>query len=372
MNGLPDPQITIGPRRVGRGLPCFIIAEIGTSHGGDPERAADLIGAAAEAGADCVKTQAVFADEILHPACGPVDLPGGRIPLYEQFRRLERGIDFYRAMKERAEEKNMVFLCTPFGAGSAEILRILEVQAVKIASPELNHYPLLAAASFGPPIILSTGVSTLGDIEHALSVLKVPAALLHCVTAYPAPPEDYNLRCMEHLSKIFGVPVGVSDHTADPLQVPLTAAAYGGCMIEKHMTLTRDGRGLDDPFALEPEDFSHMVREVRLLETLPAEERGKTPEELFGAETVKTILGDGIKRLSPAEEHNYRTTNRSLLALQDLPAGGVITPANTALLRSEKNRTAGLSPDEYTLTLGKHLRRGVKGGNGITWEDLLQ
>jgi len=372
MNTLPDPSIRIGPHHIGRGNPCFIIAEIGTEHEGDPSRAEELIDAASEAGADCVKTQAVFAREILHPAAGLVDLPGGKVSLFRKFLELERDIDFYALLKKRAEEKNLVFLCTPFGTKSAALLRDLGVQAVKIASPELNYYPLLQAASFGVPLILSTGVSTLGDIERALAAVTSPAALLQCITAYPAPPEQYNLSCIGNLARIFGVPTGVSDHTEDPLLVPLVSVACGGCIIEKHMTLERNRGGLDGSFALEPADYSTMVKEVRNLEKGPPEEQERIVLERFGIDTVQKVMGNGVKRLSDAELENYRTSNRSLLALRDLPAGTAITNENTALLRSEKNLEPGLRPDEHSLILGKHLVRDIKTGNGITWSDLLQ
>lgn len=372
MNGLPDPRIEIGTRRIGGDNPCFVIAEIGTEHAGDPVQAGELVDAAAEGGADCVKTQVVFADEILHPKAGLVNLPGGKISLYQRFRDLEQTEEFFRTIKERAERKNMVFLCTPFGEKSAGIVRSLRVEAVKIASPELNHYPLLSAASFGVPLILSTGVSTLGDIEAALAAVPGPKALLQCVTAYPAPPEDYNLRCVQNLSRIFGVPVGVSDHTADPYSVPLTAVAYGASLLEKHITLQRDGKGLDQPFALTPEDFAGMTGGIRGMEELSEEDRRLCALERFGEATVATLLGDGVKRLSPAERENYRTTNRSILAIADLPAGTELTRHNTALLRSEKNLRPGLNPEEWPNILGKHLVRDVRAGNGITWPDLIQ
>ena len=175
---------------------AFIVAEIGTSHGGDLSKARELLAAAAASGADAAKFQCVYADEILHPACGAVQLPGGNISLYERFRSLERDADFYAQLKALTEDAGLVFVCSPFGIKSARVLRDIGTPAIKIASPELNHFPLLReVAAYDRSIILSSGVSTLGDIEKALAVLDEASGglrgggltLLHCVTAYPAP-----------------------------------------------------------------------------------------------------------------------------------------------------------------------------------------
>ncbi|HRY55036.1 MAG TPA: N-acetylneuraminate synthase family protein, partial [Spirochaetia bacterium] len=240
-------------RRFGPGR-VLVIAEIGTGHGGDRSRAAELVAAAAEAGADCAKFQCVFAEEILHPETGTVPLPGGAIRLYDRFRRLEEPPSFYAEAKAEAERRGMLFLCTPFGIRSARLLRELGVGLMKVASPELNHLPLLAElAAYGLPTILSSGVSTLADIEAALGILRgrmdgragtggagAPSlALLHCVTAYPAPAEDYNLRLLAGLSSVFGIPTGVSDHSLDPVLVPALSVAAGSSIVEKHICLSR-------------------------------------------------------------------------------------------------------------------------------------
>jgi sialic acid synthase SpsE len=352
---------------------CFIIAEAGTSHGGDLKKAEELISAAAESGADCIKFQIVYADEIIHPKTGTVPLPGGDIPLYETFRKLESPPEFYASLREAAKKAGISFLCTPFGVRSARILLEIGAEMLKIASPELNHVPLLEEiAGCGVPIILSTGVSTLADIDEALRLLRpgVPdITLLHCITAYPAPEEEYNLRCIPNLAALFGVPAGVSDHSLDPVLVPVLSAAVGAAMIEKHLCLDRSGGGLDDPIALEPKAFGDMVREVRRIEDLPA-----AVEELrqdFGRERVAAVLGGGVKRLSPAEVGNYGRSNRSVHALQDLPAGTVLTGENIAVLRTEKVLRPGLHPRYYRLLQGKHLSRQVEAGEGITWDDLL-
>jgi sialic acid synthase SpsE len=261
-------MITFAGRTVGHGHPCLVIAELGTSHGGDLGRARALIDAAAAAGADCIKFQLVHADEILHPRSGFVPLPSGPVALYEQFQALERGMEFYAAVKEHTETAGCRFLCSPFGIRSARELKALGVEALKIASPELNHYPLLQeVSSYGLPLFLSSGVSLLGDIERALAITgREQVVLLHCITSYPAPEAEYNLAVLDSLRGVLGVPVGLSDHSLDPVLVPALAVLHGACAIEKHFTLSRAGSGLDDPIALDPADFHRMVAAVRRAE----------------------------------------------------------------------------------------------------------
>ncbi len=357
-------------RPLGRG-PALVVAELGTSHGGDLDRARALIDAAAEAGADCAKFQVIRADEILHPLAGEVELPGGRVALHERFRELERPESFYRKLKEHTERRGLAFLCSAFGLGSARLLRDLAVQAIKIASPELNHYPLLAeVAGYGLPLLLSTGVSTLGDIERALQVTGREVILLHCVTAYPAPEAEYNLNLIPNLRRIFGVEVGLSDHSLDPLLVPVLAASLGAPVLEKHITLSRDSAGLDDPIALPPPDFARMVEAVRRAERLGPEGARAWMEERYGRRRVRQALGSGVKELAPCERGNYLATRRSIHALRAIRAGEPLSEANLAVLRSEKNLTPGLGPEFLPALLGRPARRDIPAGEGIRWEQL--
>ncbi len=350
---------------------CRLIAEAGTGHGADLGRALELVDAAAEAGVDCVKFQAVFADELIHPLTGPVALPGGAVDLFASFRAVEREADFYRRVKERAEARGLLFLATAFGIRSARLLRDIGVRALKIASPELNHYPLLReAAGYGLPLVLSSGVSTLGDIERALDWAGDAAALLlHCVTAYPAPEQDYNLRVLQPLSVLLGLPVGVSDHTLDPQLVPSVAAAVGAAAVEKHFTLDRRGGGLDDPIALEPQQLARMVAAVRALDNRADALEAARAE--YGAARVEAVLGSGRKRLAASERANYRTTNRSLHAVAALPPGTILTADNVAILRTEKNLRPGLGPEHLDDVLGRPVVRPVAAGAGIVWDDLM-
>ncbi len=367
MNLNKQPIINFGDKQIGGNNSVFIIAEIGTSHDGDLKKAEELIAAASEAGVDCVKFQYVIADEIIHQNTGNVSLPGGDIPLYERFCALERSMSFYSELKRITEDNNLIFLCTPFGIESAKNLKQIGVDGFKVASPELNHYPLLKEIN-NSPVILSTGVSTLGDIERALTYVSKDTALLHCITSYPAPESEYNLKLIPTLSTIFGVPVGISDHSKDPLLVPMLTTALGGSIIEKHITMSKKGDGLDDPIAINPKELALMCTKVRGTEKNDYNETVGELWELFGKKRVEDTLGSGIKRLAPSETENYRTTNRSIMAITDIDKGETFTEKNIALLRSEKELTPGLTPELYFEVLKRKAVHRINSGSGITWD----
>jgi len=367
-----EAMIAIGNRTLGQGKPCLVVAELGTGHLGSPERARELVDAAAGAGADCAKFQLVHADEILHPLSGSVQLPTGRVELYRRFRELEQPVSFFAELKRYTEKKGLLFLCSPFGLQSARELRSLGVAALKIASPELNHFPLLEeAAGYGLPLFLSSGVSTLADIEHALAVTgRDRVVLLHCITAYPAPEEEYNVGLLANLRAIFGVEVGLSDHSLDPVLVPALAVLHGARVVEKHLTRSRAGSGLDDPVALEPGPFACMVRAVREAEAAGPPEALRRLERDHGAERVRRVIGAGVKELAPSERANYHRTNRSIHAVAEIPAGSVIGADDLAVLRTEKVLRPGLGPEFLPVVTGRRAGRTIPAGEGVTWEDL--
>jgi len=357
----------------------LIIAEIGTGHNGSIQKAKELIAAAKESGADAVKFQIVYADEILHPDTGFVELPTGRIPLYERFKDLECSIDFYAELAHYTQQQGLLFAASAFGIRSADELRQLNPAFVKIASPELNHFPLLArAASFRLPVILSSGVSRLSDIERALDYLDTQGlppdmrALLHCVTAYPAPETDYNTAVLQSLSALFNVPVGISDHSLDPAAVPIAGLLSGACILEKHICLSRTDAGLDDPVALEPAQFSRMTRIIRQLTGLPQDKLLAAAAE-YGYSTafLQQIIGSGEKKLAPAEKNNYGKTNRSLHYLKDMATGTVLHAEDIGILRTEKNLSAGETPDMLHHFIGAVLQNAVKSGDGATLGDII-
>lgn len=365
----------------------MIIAEIGTSHEGSIEKAKQLIDASCDAGADYIKFQWVYAHEILHPDTGFVKLPTGNIPLYDRFKSLELPVSFYRQMLDYTHSKGKKFICSPFGLKSLKELLSINPDAIKIASPELNHYPMLRELSKFRnnqkekiPVILSSGVSTLSDIEKALSITgKENVYLLHCITSYPAPEEEYNIRLITNLSSVLGIPCGVSDHSLDPVLVPALSIACGGVVIEKHITLSRKTEGLDDPVALEPEQFAfmcHIVNQAKASLNHYGKEIGtkriiEQISEQFSSEKVQKVLGSGIKALAPSELNNYGRTNRSLHFMTELKKGHVIKEDDIGILRTEKILTPGISPEFYETLIGKTLSRDIKSGDGVQLEDFL-
>jgi len=397
---------------VGESVYCsknpLIIAELGTSHNGDIKKAKQLIDAASGSGAGCVKVQMVYADEILHPNTGEVPLPGGKIKLYDQFKALETPVEFYAEIKKYAESKGLLFLCTPFGLKSAKILKEIHPKIVKIASPELNFSGLLEEiACWGLPVLLSSGVSRLSDIENAIEILRkdvsqrrtVPSVrdakaqgesspsdtsepnvryfqeedsicLLHCVTSYPAPETDYNLRVLPSLAAVFGVSVGVSDHSSDPELVPALAVAMGAAVIEKHFCLSKTDGGLDDPIAQPPEEFSKMTRAIRRAAEAGARETIAYYSRERGEDFISQILGSGVKELAPSEKANYRLTNRSIHALRDIAAGEVLKEGDYACLRTEKLLRPGLEPCWEKFIKGRTARNFIPAGEGIRFEDI--
>ena len=394
----------------------LIVAEAGTSHGTSLDSAKRLVHAAAQAGADCIKFQWVYADEILHPDTGFVTLPGGKIRLYDRFKELETDSTFFAHLCDYVHSLGKMFMCSPFGIRSLNELFALKPDYIKIASPELNHYPMLKELvrleltlpeKKRIPVVLSSGVSLMKDIRKALAVLKPlrqktcakhgdMLSLLHCVTSYPAPPEEYNLALLERYRKTLHISTGVSDHSLDPVIVPAIAALCGARIIEKHITLSKNGSGLDDPVALTPEQFALMVQTVRRYEKTAAEEpkaaskAGKSvqadagqyagtdghcgsqsgkalarAQKEFGADRVKQVIGDGKKKLARCEKANYGKTNRSIHFMRSMKAGEVITEKDIAVLRTEKELSVGISPEYYDTILGKTLAQNVCSGEGL-------
>ena len=369
-----------------------IIAEIGTSHGGNLKKAKELIDLSVESGADYVKFQWVYADEILHPDTGFVELPTGKIPLYQRFRQLECDKSFYKELLDYTHKKGCKFCCSPFGLKSLRELVEIKPDYVKIASPELNHYKMLealrdyrneqkASGKEMLPVIISSGVSKLCDIEKALEILGTDGiSFLHCVTSYPAPEKDYRLGSMEALGKLFGIEYGVSDHSLNPMLVPSLCAALGGTIVEKHFTLSKKTSGLDDPVALEPEEFALMVHALHQTEALMkryGRERGlseviKQFSENFPVEQLKAMLFDCRKKLAPSEAANYGRTNRSLHFMRDMKKGEKIGQGDIAILRTEKVLSVGISPAFYDMIMGAELCRDAENGEGLQFSHFIK
>lgn len=401
-----------------------IAAEIGTAHNGDLNKAKELISCCKECGADYVKFQWVYADEILHPDTGNVKLPGGTIPLYSRFKSLEVPPLFFKECMEYARSLNLKFMCSPFGIKSLNELADLKPDAIKIASPELNHIPLLkeCAKYYGKiPLVISSGVSKLKDIERAIEILTAgnsqdsenqnvkekdknlnsdipPLTLLHCSTFYPTPEEEYNVKLVKTLSEITGLPSGISDHSLDPVLVPVLSAAMGGTFIEKHITLSNETDGLDDAVALTPQKFAMMVHTVHqtqaVIDHIKKEklalvnydiaklDKEKIFDEVlsytknqlaqsYSLEKINKCIGSGIKKLSPSENANYGRTNRSLHFIHSMKKGDVVKKEDIGILRTEKILSLGIESDFLETVTGCVLTKDAVSGEGVTFEHFL-
>src|SRR2546425_4026528 len=329
----------------------YVIAEAGVNHNGKLDLALRLVDIAAEARADAVKFQ-TFRAERLATASAPLadyQRRAGEVDhQFDMLRRLELSEESHLLVAERCRERGIAFLSSPFDEASADFLAPL-VDRFKIPSGEVtNHRLLRHVARYGKPMIVSTGMTTLAEVERALDVITeagpVPVTLLHCTSLYPAPPGTVNLRAMNTLAAAFRVPVGFSDHTQG-LAVAFAAIARGATILEKHFTLDRKLPGPDHAASLEPSELCALVEGVRQIEI---------------------ALGDGRKRPAPGEREMARTARRSLVITRDSVAGTVLRPE---LLDSRRPGT-GISPDQVPLVVGRVLRRDLKAGSGIQWEDL--
>jgi N-acetylneuraminate synthase len=366
--------VRIGVHEIEQYGTCYVIAEAGSNHDGKLTQALDLIDVAAAAGADAVKFQLFRVAELYPPNCGVVDTPMGAHDFFELLSGLELPMSWLPALKARAEQQGIAFLATPFDVDAADALAALDVAGLKIASPELSHLPLLAhVARLGLPLILSTGMATMGDIEEALDTVGpgTPTILLHCVSGYPTPPPQANLRTISGLHSAFERPVGLSDHTLDAVAAPVVAAALGAPVLEKHFTLSRNLDGPDHSFSVEPDELVQMIESVRGIERCPVERRLEFAESVVGAATVDVLLGSSRKQLAPVERELAAVDRRSLHARRDIAVGDVLTDENVGVLRGERNLIPGLHPRELLHVIGARATRAIESGQGITWSDLL-
>jgi len=355
----------------------FIIAEIGTSHEGSIDKAKILIEKAKFAGADCVKFQWVYADEILHPNTGFVNLPTGKIPLYQRFKELEVNPEFFYKLREFSSELNIKFMCSPFGPKSLIELLQINPDFIKIASPELNYIQLLQLLNKkndkNIPVVLSSGVSKLSDIENALECFSNTdnLTLLHCITSYPAPETEYNLNLIKNLSSILGIKTGVSDHSLNPYIVPLLSLYCGATMLEKHITLNNDDLGLDDPVALNIENFKKMTDSIKQAKLILNDDLFTELKKHFG-EIVDKTLGSGVKKLAKSEKDNYTRTNRSLRFMKDLSKGDIISLNDIGILRTEKILEVGVHPIFLDNFIGKKITKDIKSGDAVNWSCIIE
>jgi N,N'-diacetyllegionaminate synthase len=347
-------QLNIDGRWIGAGEPPYLIAEIGANHNGDVDLCRLLMETAKASGAHAVKLQSWSKTSLIGAAeyrrnaryGGATDSDG---TLEAQVERYQLGVDEHHAVFEHGRRIGITVFSSCFAPEEVDLLETLDAPAYKIASMDVNNLPLLAyVATTRKPILLSTGMATLGEVERALDVLRRegsgPVALLHCVSIYPCPPALVNLRGLATWQQAFGVPVGFSDHTLG-IAVPLAAVALGACIVEKHFTTDRTLEGWDHAISADPEEFQMLAD---------------------GAAAVHQALGVATRRLS-AEELAKRTVfRRRVVARHALKTGQRLSPADLDF----KRPGTGIGPDELGYIVGRTLLRDLEPDDELEWADL--
>jgi pseudaminic acid synthase len=345
----------IGRCSVGPEHPVYIVAELSANHNQDFEQAVRIIRAAKDAGADAIKLQTYTPDTMtLASDRAEFVIGGGTIwdgrNLHDLYGEAYTPWEWQPKLKQAAEELGMDCFSSAFDSSAVDFLEEMGVPAHKIASFELVDIPLIQkVARTGKPLIMSTGMATIEEIEEALQSARDAGAsqiaLLKCTSAYPAPAEDMNLRTIPEMARRFGVPVGLSDHTMG-IAAPVAAVALGACIIEKHLTLSRSTPGPDSAFSLEPHEFKAMVDAVR------------TAEKALG------MVHFGLS----AKEEASRIFRRSLFVVEDVKQGEAFTPANVRSIRPAH----GLHPRHLPEVLGKSASREIRRGTPLTWEFVVR
>lgn len=340
-------RIKIGEREIGTGAPAYVIAEMSANHAGSLARAKEIIHAAKEAGADCIKIQTYTPDTLtidcdnkyFHISDGTWEGEN----LYHLYEKAYTPWEWQQELKEEAEEAGIDFLSTPFDRTSVDFLETLGVKFYKIASFELVDLPLISyVASKGKPIIMSTGMASLGEIEEAVNTVRNATggqlALLRCSSAYPAITDDMNLKTMQNMAEVFGVPTGLSDHSLGSVGA-VTAVALGASIIEKHFCIDRSIENPDASFSMNPEEFSQMVKDIRQ------------------AERAIGCVKYGITK----QEKPNIVFRRSIFCVQDIKKGETLTEENIRVIRPGY----GLAPKYYQQVLGQVALRDIERGTPL-------
>ncbi len=344
-------SITIGGRLVGTGHPVYIIAELSANHNQSYDRAADIIHAAKSAGADAVKLQTYTADTITVASGRPeFQVRGGTLwdgrTLHELYGEAYTPWDWQPRLKILAESLGLQLFSSAFDATAVDFLEKMNVPAHKVASFELVDLPLIEKmARTGKPLIMSTGMASPAEIDEALKTARAAGAtqiaLLKCTSAYPALPEEMNLRVIPEMQQQYRVPIGLSDHTMG-VAAPVAAVALGASIIEKHLTLSRADKGPDSAFSLEPAEFKEMVDAVR------------TAERALGAATIKSC----------EREANSKIFRRSLFVVRNVRKGEIFTTENIRSIRPAH----GLHTRYLADVLGKHAAKDIELGTPLSWD----
>jgi len=341
-------HIKIHGRSIGPGKPVYIIAEMSANHQKDYDQAVKIIKAAKEVGADAIKLQTYTPDTITIDCDNEYfqiegTLWGGRT-LFDLYSETYTPWDWFPKLKKVADDLGINFFSTPFDETAVDFLESIDASVYKIASFECVDLPLLQSiAQTGKPIIMSTGMATLAEIDEAVRTIREAGgknlALLKCTSAYPAPSEEINLRTIPHLAETFRAPVGLSDHTLG-IAIPVASVAAGACIIEKHFTLSRDVPGPDSFFSLEPDEFKAMVYSVR---------------------TVEKALG-AIRYGVGTHEQASRAFRRSLFVIQDMDAGEIFTGGNVRSIRPG----FGLHTRYLNEVIGRYATQNIRRGTPLT------
>jgi N,N'-diacetyllegionaminate synthase len=344
---------TVAGRAIGAGAPVFVVAEAGVNHNGDMTLARQLVEAAAEAGADAVKFQTFSTDALVSRQAPKAEYQrettGAAESQRDMLTRLELTLEQHAELQRQCGKRGVIFFSAPFDERAADALESLDVPLFKIPSGEITNLPLLRhVAAKGRPLILSTGMATLGEVDTAVAAIRAagapPLAILHCLSAYPAPAGEVNLRAMDTLRGRFGVPVGFSDHTLG-IEVAVAAVARGAHIVEKHLTLDKTLPGPDHRASLDPAEFTALVRAIR---------------------SVESALGDGAKRPMPSELDTRRVARKSLVAARAIRAGERLTGEMVAV----KRPGTGIAPADLDRALGRAVKRDLAPDQVIGWEDL--
>jgi N-acetylneuraminate synthase/N,N'-diacetyllegionaminate synthase len=331
----------------------LIIAEAGVNHNGSLELARRLVEAAQASGANAVKFQTFRADQLVtpgaHKATYQQRTTTGAESQFDMLQRLELSAEAHHQLVAHCRRTGIQFLSSPFDVPSVTFLATLDVPYFKIPSGEItNHRLLEQVAQQGRPVILSTGMSTLGEVEAAVRVIQTAGGrdltLLHCVTEYPAPYAEVNLRAMLTLKAAFGLPVGYSDHTLG-IEIAIAAVAMGAVVIEKHFTLDRFLPGPDHAASLEPAELKQMVSAIR---------------------HVEAALGTGLKTPAPCELPNMAVARKSVVVTNSLAAGHQLTALDLAIKRPGN----GIAPQFLPALIGRQLRTDMRKDDVMTWEHL--
>ena len=350
--GTQPSDFSIGGRFISVGHPPYVIAEAGVNHNGSPDLALRLVDAAADAGADAVKFQTFSADALAVPDASQAIYQRERAKAasqVEMLRALELSKRGLEACFVRARQRGLTLLSTPFDSAAVLLLRALGVPAFKVASGDLTNLVLLrAVAAQRLPMLVSTGMATMDEVAAAVADIashgNPPLALLHCTSAYPATPEEANLRAIVTLRDRFRLPIGYSDHTLG-ITVATAAASLGAVLIEKHITLDKSMDGPDHMASLEPEEFRAMVRSVH---------------------DAHMALGDGVKVPRPSEDDTRLVSRRSLVLSRPLAAGEVIRETDLDAMRP----ASGISPLLLDKVVGRHTARNLRARVTLHQEDL--